>query len=105
MDMIPECHALPADASAPGDPRWLTGSVSINSAAAQSSLLPLVDGPLARLDLAGGGPAGVRFDRSELSQLLEAMAAAGVCADICNAITDAVEEAQFRQSALWIGFA
>ena len=108
MGMILECHALPAHASVPGDARalgWLSASVSINSAAAQSSLVPLVDGPLAGIDLAGGGPAGVRFELSELSDLLASLAAAGVGADIYNAIADAVEESQFRQSALWIGFA
>jgi hypothetical protein len=107
MGLILECHALSDDA-ADGDPRvlgTLLGSVSINSAAAQSLLAPLVNGPLAGIDLGATGSAGVRFDLHQLPGLAVQMSAAGVDAGIATAIADAVDEAIARQSGLWIGVA
>ncbi len=107
MGMILECHAVPADARPPHDPRAfgvLISSVSINSVAAEGLLAPLVDGLLAGADFAADGPAGQRFE-FDAPPDLELLLAAGVDADIYNAIADAVDEAQFRGAALWIGFA
>ncbi len=108
MGMILECHALPAGAAALDDPRahgFLLGSISINSRAVESLLTPLVAGPLAGLDLEADGPAGVTFEPNALDGLKAQMWAAGVDGDICNAISDAADEAIARRLGLWIGLA
>lgn len=108
MGLILECHALPPDADALDDPRTsglLLTSVSINSAAVESMLAPLVNGPLAGIDLTADGPVGVRVEPGALAALKARMHAAAVDADIRNALSDGADEALARQSALWIGLA
>jgi hypothetical protein len=108
MGLILECYAIPVDASSDDEmrvPGRLIGSASINSAAAEALLAPLVDGPLAGLDLAAQGATGIRFHLHELPGLKASLSTAGVDADIANVIADAIDEAMDRQSSLWIGLA
>lgn len=112
MGMILECYAVQADVDADRvapdrirDAGMLVGSVSINSSAVEVLLGPLAAGPLAGFDFAAGGPAGVLFQESELANLGERMTAAGIDADVANAILDAIGEAEAQRAALWIGIA
>lgn len=103
MGLILECHALAPHAGV--RPGVLLGSVPVNSLVVEDSLGPLAAGPMAGLDFAASGPAGIRFHPLDLPSLITALAASGVEPNIANTIADAAEEALHRQAWLWIGLA